>query len=480
MSNIYSLEPPTEGKVLLRTTAGDVEIELWAREAPKAVRNFVQLCMEGYYDGVIFHRVIPGFMVQGGDPTGTGEGGASVYGAPFRDELHSRLRFTRRGLVACANLNEPDTNGSQFFFTLDKCPWLDRKHTIFGKVAGDTIYNVAAMGEVEIGEGDRPVHPPKITGAEVLWNPFPDIKPRIDMAQVREEDERREREEKEAVVRELKQKARRRGVNTALVSFGDEMDDDGAAPAPKARPVRPRGSEAREAPAAEPVRSEDAGDGEAREMTYDEKLRASIRAKLAKAGGAADAAAEDAGAREAAPAVPVEERGRAEGGGSRRAGDVDELLNTSQRARKEFLRRKKSKGAGREKDTLARLSRFTSRLHGSGAGAERAGAAAADAPADVQRLDMPAPWRVDDYLNEDEDGDGDVDVAALRQHKLAFVKTKGDMDARNDPESLEVFDPLEGMRGKFERGGKKRTFSAREQGEKKRRTEWGRSGHKAL
>eukprot|EP00877_Chromochloris_zofingiensis_P013098 jgi/Chrzof1/8041/UNPLg00086.t1 len=74
MSNIYNLEPPTKGKVTLKTTMGDIDIELWAKEAPKAVRNFVQLCLEGYYDGTIFHRVIKDFMIQGGDPTGTGQG----------------------------------------------------------------------------------------------------------------------------------------------------------------------------------------------------------------------------------------------------------------------------------------------------------------------------------------------------------------------------------------------------------------------
>jgi peptidyl-prolyl cis-trans isomerase SDCCAG10 len=74
MSNVYSLEPPVKGKVTLRTTVGDLDIELWAKEAPKAVRNFVQLCMEGYYDNTVFHRIIQGFMAQGGDPTGTGTG----------------------------------------------------------------------------------------------------------------------------------------------------------------------------------------------------------------------------------------------------------------------------------------------------------------------------------------------------------------------------------------------------------------------
>lgn len=88
-----------------------------------------------YYDHTIFHRIIAGFMVQGGDPTGTGNGGESIYGAPFIDEFHSRLKFNHRGLLAMANANKPDTNHSQFFFTLDACEFLERKHTIFGKVS---------------------------------------------------------------------------------------------------------------------------------------------------------------------------------------------------------------------------------------------------------------------------------------------------------------------------------------------------------
>jgi len=89
-----------------------------------------------YYDNTVFHRVIRKFMVQGGDPTGTGKGGESIYGKPFRDEIHTRIKFNHRGQVAMANENEPGTNHSQFFFTLDNAPHLDKKHTIFGKVGG--------------------------------------------------------------------------------------------------------------------------------------------------------------------------------------------------------------------------------------------------------------------------------------------------------------------------------------------------------
>eukprot|EP01102_Stenamoeba_stenopodia_P001915 TRINITY_DN1172_c0_g1_i1.p1 TRINITY_DN1172_c0_g1~~TRINITY_DN1172_c0_g1_i1.p1 ORF type:complete len:483 (-),score=163.03 TRINITY_DN1172_c0_g1_i1:81-1529(-) len=169
--------PITKGKVVLHTTLGDMEIELWSKEAPKACRNFVQLCMEGYYDDCIFHRVVKDFIVQTGDPTGTGDGGESIYGEPFADEFHSRLRYSHRGIVAMAN-SGPNSNKSQFFITLDATSELQRKNTIFGKIVGDTIYNLMKMNNLEVDSSDRPLYPPKITSTEILWNPFDDIIPR--------------------------------------------------------------------------------------------------------------------------------------------------------------------------------------------------------------------------------------------------------------------------------------------------------------
>uniref|UniRef100_A0A8C3AAI7 Peptidyl-prolyl cis-trans isomerase n=1 Tax=Cyclopterus lumpus TaxID=8103 RepID=A0A8C3AAI7_CYCLU len=131
-------------RVLLKTSAGDIDIELWSKEAPKACRNFVQLSMEGYYDGTSFHRVVREFIVQGGDPTGTGTGGESIFGRPFKDEFHSRLRFNRRGLVAMANAG-PHDNGSQFFFSLGRADELNNKHTIFGKVMSHRTSSVALI-----------------------------------------------------------------------------------------------------------------------------------------------------------------------------------------------------------------------------------------------------------------------------------------------------------------------------------------------
>ncbi|KAJ2585382.1 Peptidyl-prolyl isomerase cwc27, partial [Coemansia sp. RSA 1287] len=159
MSSVYVSEPPTSGKVVLETTAGDIEIELWSKETPKACRNFIQLCLEGYYDNTIFHRVSPGWIVQGGDPSGTGNGGESIYGAPFADEFHSRLRFNRRGMLGMANTGANE-NGSQFFITLTATPELQKKNTLFGAVVGDSLFNALKLGEGEIDkETERPTHP---------------------------------------------------------------------------------------------------------------------------------------------------------------------------------------------------------------------------------------------------------------------------------------------------------------------------------
>ncbi|ESO86646.1 hypothetical protein LOTGIDRAFT_194800 [Lottia gigantea] len=213
MSNIYINEPPTSGKVLLETSAGDIDVELWSKETPKACRNFIQLCMEGYYDGLIFHRVVKDFIVQGGDPTGTGEGGESIYGKPFKDEFHSRLKFNRRGLVAMANAGAHD-NGSQFFFTMAPAPELQNKHTIFGKVAGNTVYNMIKLQESEVDGNERPFHPYRIIKTQVLSNPFDDIIPRV---------LKKKKDKTEAVKPKSQSKATK---NFNLLSFGEEAEED--------------------------------------------------------------------------------------------------------------------------------------------------------------------------------------------------------------------------------------------------------------
>lgn len=151
--------------VILETNRGTIRLQLFPATAPKAVENFTGLIGKGYYDGIIFHRVIPGFMIQGGDPTGTGRGGASLWGKPFADECDPAVGFTKRGLLAMANAG-PCTNGSQFFITTALTPWLNGRHTIFGEV----IEGYEVVESIEMcatGAMDRPLEEQKIIRATV-------------------------------------------------------------------------------------------------------------------------------------------------------------------------------------------------------------------------------------------------------------------------------------------------------------------------
>ena len=134
------------------TSMGKFTIELFEEQAPKTVANFVQLAEKKFYDGVIFHRVISGFMIQGGDPTGTGRGGP---GYQFADEFHPQLKHDSEGILSMANAG-PNTNGSQFFITLTATPHLDRKHAVFGKVI-EGMDVVKKIGKTPTKAGDRPV-----------------------------------------------------------------------------------------------------------------------------------------------------------------------------------------------------------------------------------------------------------------------------------------------------------------------------------
>ncbi|KXS14846.1 cyclophilin-like protein [Gonapodya prolifera JEL478] len=221
MSYAYVTEPATNAKIMMHTTMGDLEIELWGKECPKTTRNFIQLSLEGYYDGTIFHRLVAGFIIQGGDPTGTGDGGESIYDTrgdhAFPDEFHQRLRFNRRGLLAMASA-EPGENKSQFFFTLDRADELQKRYTLFGKVVGDTLFNLMKMGELEVDpHTDRPLYPPKVLSVDVLNNPFDDIIPRVLPRRVDLS------EKKETVATKPFVKGKK---NKALLSFGGD-DEDG-------------------------------------------------------------------------------------------------------------------------------------------------------------------------------------------------------------------------------------------------------------
>lgn len=154
-----------ETTVVLQTNQGDIEIRLMPAVAPKTCENFVKLVEKGYYDGLIFHRVIKEFMLQGGDPTGTGRGGASIWGGTFEDECDQKVTFDAPGILAMANAG-PNTNGSQFFITTAATPWLNMRHTIFGKVvAGADV--VGRIENTATDASDRPVSVQKIVKAYV-------------------------------------------------------------------------------------------------------------------------------------------------------------------------------------------------------------------------------------------------------------------------------------------------------------------------
>ncbi|RKO85758.1 peptidyl-prolyl cis-trans isomerase-like 1,ppil1, partial [Blyttiomyces helicus] len=139
------MSQPQQGTVVLETSAGTITVELYWTHCAKTCENFYQLAKRGYYNGVKFHRIIADFMIQGGDPTGTGRGGASIFGEKFEDEIRPDLKHTGAGILSMAN-SGPNTNGSQFFITLAPTPWLDGKHTIFGRVhAGMSVVKRIAL-----------------------------------------------------------------------------------------------------------------------------------------------------------------------------------------------------------------------------------------------------------------------------------------------------------------------------------------------
>jgi len=155
------IEPDMDYQAVLHTEKGDITIDLFSEKTPKTVNNFVFLSKQGFYDGVIFHRVIEDFMAQTGDPTGTGRGGP---GYQFEDEFHRELKHDKPGIVSMANAG-PNTNGSQFFITHLATPWLDGKHTVFGEVVDgmEVLFSIPARDPV------RPEYPGvKITSVEIL------------------------------------------------------------------------------------------------------------------------------------------------------------------------------------------------------------------------------------------------------------------------------------------------------------------------
>jgi cyclophilin family peptidyl-prolyl cis-trans isomerase len=148
---------PADEVAVIKTNKGTIVVRFFPDVAPMAVANFKGLAAKGYYDGVTFHRVIGGFMMQGGDPTGTGRGGESLWGSSFKDEFSPKARFDRAGLLAMANRG-PNTNGSQFFITYRDTPHLNDKHTIFGEVL-EGMEVATAIAALPKGPGDKPTEP---------------------------------------------------------------------------------------------------------------------------------------------------------------------------------------------------------------------------------------------------------------------------------------------------------------------------------
>ncbi|KYK54585.1 hypothetical protein DCS_06545 [Drechmeria coniospora] len=181
----------TKGFVRVETNLGNLTIELHTDTAPKAVWNFIRLAQKGYYNDVAFHRNIPGFMIQGGDPTGTGKGGSSIWGKQFNDEIEGPLTHNARGIVSMANKGK-NTNSSQFFITYKPAPHLNHKHTIFGRIAPGDDAVLTRMEDVPTDGSNRPLNKISIKNVVVLIDPFEEFQVQ------RKDEELREAQREEA------------------------------------------------------------------------------------------------------------------------------------------------------------------------------------------------------------------------------------------------------------------------------------------
>ncbi|KAJ5795332.1 hypothetical protein N7457_001931 [Penicillium paradoxum] len=233
MSSQYASEPNPTASATLNTTVGPIHIALFATQTPLTCKNFLQHCKDNYYADTIFHRVAPDFVIQGGDPTGTGSGGTSIYEYPefefdpeardpnervvLRDEIHSRLRFNRRGLVGMAK-SEDGTYGSQFFITLANTEReMNGQCTIFGRLEGDSIYNVLKIADAErIAGTERPVYPIKVTSCEVG-----ELGPLEGKLKDRKTVSTAGKPEKSAI-----KKKKKAAKGKTLLSFGDDEGDE--------------------------------------------------------------------------------------------------------------------------------------------------------------------------------------------------------------------------------------------------------------
>eukprot|EP00298_Acanthocystis_sp_HF-20_P012230 c19782_g1_i1.p1 GENE.c19782_g1_i1~~c19782_g1_i1.p1 ORF type:complete len:543 (+),score=231.54 c19782_g1_i1:103-1731(+) len=167
------LKPKKKGYVRLKTNFGDLNLELHCDKTPKTCENFIRLCQKGYYDGIAFHRNVMRFMIQGGDPTGTGKGGESIFGSAFEDEIRETLKHSEKGVLSMAN-SGPNTNNSQFFICYRAAPHLDGKHTVFGRVVGG-LDTLDRMEEIPSDSNEKPTEKIYIMSAVVFVDPYTDM-----------------------------------------------------------------------------------------------------------------------------------------------------------------------------------------------------------------------------------------------------------------------------------------------------------------
>jgi len=207
-----------KGYIKISTNLGDLNVELYCDRAPRTCYNFFMLARKGYYDNTEFHRLIPGFMIQGGDPTGTGKGGESYWGKPFGDEFHLRnaYKHTGRGMLSMANHGK-DTNGSQFFITFRETPHLNNKHTVFGRVVGgDSV--LGKLESIPIDQlTDKPLKALRINSMLIFDDPFEKYKERLSKRL------QKERSQFEALEGKLKQKQERE--KDRITWFGTNLSE---------------------------------------------------------------------------------------------------------------------------------------------------------------------------------------------------------------------------------------------------------------
>lgn len=226
MSNINNQEPQAHGLIKFKTSFGDLDIELFTKQCPKATQNFVQLCLDGFYQGSVFERVEKDFIAIGGSHHD------SLLNEQFLpyypDEFHSRLRFNRRGLLASANTKK-DENGVKFFFTLAATPELQGKHTIFGRLKSDSVYSIVDLNDVQVDEDFRPYSEQMITEVIVIENPWPNLKPdskNVEYINSRREKNTKEKAHDDELVYDPLLKPKSDLAKIKKLSFGEDSEDE--------------------------------------------------------------------------------------------------------------------------------------------------------------------------------------------------------------------------------------------------------------